>query len=77
MATGTKPNRQADPDVARIRAVKEAAKKLNAAAAAEKKALHRKLHAKNDLDGLINAAPEAQRAYLRSLIGQAGDEDEE
>jgi hypothetical protein len=67
MTTPTKAKRQMDEDVARIRAVKEAAKKRTAAAAARVKADDRFAAAQAELDRLISAAPDAQQGYLRSL----------
>lgn len=66
-----KTKRQADPDVARIRAVKDAAKKLAAAYAAEVAASNRRIKAEKHLGALIGSAPEAQRGYLKTFIPMA------
>lgn len=61
--------RKGDPDRMRITAVKLAGKKLRAAEAAVDTAGRRAGDAGRALDALLNAAPPAQRAYLRSVAG--------
>jgi len=63
----TKAKRQTDPDVARIRAVKQAAAKLAAAEHALRSAETRAAQLRHAVLDLIDGAPEAQQAYLRSL----------
>ncbi len=67
MTETTKVKRQTDPDVARIRAVKQAALKRDAALVASARAAQRLSAARDALHHLIEDAPEAQQAYLRSL----------
>jgi len=63
----TKAKRHTDPDVARIRAVKQAAAKLYAAEKAAERASDRVRAALDAYNDAILSAPEAQRDYLRSL----------
>lgn len=69
MTTTTKPKRQADPDVMRLRAVKEAARKVAAAKRAITKAEDRHIRATTELEHLLTEAPQAQQGYLRSIAG--------
>jgi hypothetical protein len=67
-----KTKRQADPDVQRLRDIKEAAAKWEAAKKALTLAAARESDWQKVVFGLIEDAPEPQRTYLRSLVVRAG-----
>ena len=70
MTTASTPiKRQFDPDVARLRHVKEAARKCLAASRARMKAEKREHEARKLVETLLAAAPDGQRDYLRSVAG--------
>lgn len=73
MATVMRPGRQADQDVVRLRAVKEAAKRYHAAVAARDKADIRLGRAAERLEEMLGAASPNQEAYLRSIAGLPQD----